>query len=515
MSHPYYRCYQTPWLCALVALLGCTGREDKDVASTEPQAGASQAGQPGSGGTSEPGYGGESGAAAHTGGRSSSAGGSGGRASVTEGGSSGAGPTATGGLGGADGSGGAGNSTASGGVGGRTTHTGGAGPTTGGRGSTESGGAGQTTGGAGSSQAGTGGSGDGTGGAQPSSDAARLAASLGKPSRFLIGLGATDERDIASQDIQIDIFERYLVSLGSGAWPEWNSPSGAYVDKIVGATADGLGAVPMFTLYQMATAGDGNISAVIGDAGMMSTYWAQTRLLFERLALYDKPALVNFEPDFWGYVTLQAPDGDPTRLRVVVSSNVDCADLPDDVTGFGRCLVRMARALAPKALVGFPPSDWGIGTSGMIAFMEQVGASDADFVVMQTLDGDAGCFEARANSKCQREGSGWYWDESNSTSPNFQDHLAEAKQYSDGLGVPIVWWQTPLGVVSSTPGGTTQHYRDNRVHYFLTHADELVAAGGLAAVFSAGDDEETNITTDGGQFKILSAEYFANPAALP
>ena len=151
----------------------------------------------------------------------------------------------------------------------------------------------------------------------------------------------------------------------------------------------------------------------------------------------------------------------------------------------------------------------------MIAFMKQVGASDADFVVMQTLDGDAGCFEARANQKCQREGSGWYWDETNGTSPNFAEALAEAKRYSDGLGLPLVWWQTPLGVVSSTPGGTTQHYRDNRVHYFLTHADELVAAGGLAAVFSAGDDEETNITTDDGQFKTLSAEYLAHPAVFP
>ncbi|MBN1605323.1 MAG: hypothetical protein JW940_01745 [Polyangiaceae bacterium] len=53
------------------------------------------------------------------------------------------------------------------------------------------------------------------------------------------------------------------------------------------------------------------------------------------------------------------------------------------------------------------------------------------------------------------------------------------------------------------------------MHYSLTHADELVAAGGLAAVFSAGDDQETDITTDGGQFKTLSAQYLARPAALP
>jgi hypothetical protein len=508
MSYPHFSCHERAWLCSLGVLLGCTAPSDHEP-STGAQAGASEAGQPGSSGAPASQSGGSS-TGTHTGGRAASSGGTGGH-----------GPTATGGLGGRDENGGAGGSSASGGRGGSTP--GGAGPATGGRSSTASGGrgatptggTGSTTGGAASSDAGAAGAGTATGGAEGSSDAAGLATKLGKPARFLVGLGGTDEGEIAAQGIEPDIFERYLVSIGSGAWPEWNSPPGAYVDQIVGAAADGMGAVPMFTLYQMATAGDGNIGAVIGDSDLMSSYWEQTRLLFERLAIYDRPALVNFEPDFWGYVTLQAPDADPTQLEVLVSSNADCADLPDDVTGFGKCLVKMARALAPKALVGFPPSDWGVGTNGMIAFMKQVGASDADFVVMQTLDGDAGCFEARANQKCQREGSGWYWDETNAASPNFQEHLAEAKQYSDGIGLPLVWWQTPLGVVSSTPGGSANHFRDNRVHYFLTHADELVAAGGLAAVFSAGDDEETDITTDGGQFKTLSAAYLASPAALP
>jgi len=34
-------------------------------------------------------------------------------------------------------------------------------------------------------------------------------------------------------------------------------------------------------------------------------------------------------------------------------------------------------------------------------------------------------------------------------------------------------------------------------------------------VFSPGEVTQTNITTDGGQFKTYSKAYFANPSALP
>ena len=79
----------------------------------------------------------------------------------------------------------------------------------------------------------------------------------------------------------------------------------------------------------------------------------------------------------------------------------------------------------------------------------------------------------------------------------------------------MIFWQTPEGVPSSTPGGSAFHYRDNRAHYFLTHASELTAMGGLGVVFSRGEGYQTDITTDGGQFQQLDAAYLAAPAALP
>ena len=80
-----------------------------------------------------------------------------------------------------------------------------------------------------------------------------------------------------SQQISPDIIDTYLVGLGPGSWPYWNSPDGAYV-TYVSANDKAVGAVPMFTLYQMATNGEGNMTAV-NDVAFMTTYWAQAKLM--------------------------------------------------------------------------------------------------------------------------------------------------------------------------------------------------------------------------------------------
>jgi len=350
-----------------------------------------------------------------------------------------------------------------------------------------------------------------------SGPAAKLAAKLGLPSRLLVGLGSQAGVNtisaVQSQVLKVDIYDVYL---GAGDWTSWNSPPCDYV-CVVADQAKSIGAIPMYTYYQMANNGDGNIS-VVNDSAYMATYWARMKVLFQDIAALKTPALVNVEPDFWGYIELNAPGHDPTKLAAVVSSNPDCATQPNTVAGLARCVIAMARKYASNAYVGFPPSPWGGNTNAdVVAFMNALGAQDADFIVEETLDRDAGCFEVSPLPPgCARGGTGYYWDESNQTHPNFQDHLAQAQAYHTGIGnLPLIWWQTPEGVPSTTPGGTPNHYRDNRVHYFLTHPDELVAVGGLGVVFSNGDGQQTSIGTDGGQFQSLSGAYMAAPAVLP
>jgi hypothetical protein len=372
-----------------------------------------------------------------------------------------------------------------------------------------------------SSSSGSSSSSSGSASAVGSSAAAALASKLGKPNRLLIGLGSQSGSGLAaavlSQNLKPDIDDKYLGGVGAGDWTTYNSPPGAYIG-IVAAEAASLGAVPMFTLYQMAENGGGNLSG-LNDSTFMSAYWANVKLMFQDIAAIGKPTLVNFEPDFWGYVQQQATNGDPTKMFVYVNTNPDCATLSNDVVGVAGCLMAMGHKYAPNAYLGFPPSTWGApSAAAVIAFMNTIGAQKADFIVWGTLDRDAGCYEADAvASGCNPQTPEvWYLDETNTTTPNYSQELAAAQSFHAGIGgLPLIWWQTPLGVPSSTPGGTPNHYRDNHVHYYLTHPSELTAIGGLAVVYGTGNDFQTSVYTDGGQFQSLDAAYLAAPVPLP
>lgn len=352
------------------------------------------------------------------------------------------------------------------------------------------------------------------------SAAARLAQKLGKPEHFLVGLGQQGDvtgviAKIQGQGLTPEIYERYLGGVGSD-WTTWNQPAGAYVG-IVAGNAKTFAAVPMFTLYQMAINGEDNMSALT-NASFMTTYWSHVRLMYQQIALTGSPTLVNLEPDFWGFTEQKAKNADPATVSANVTTNADCATLSNDVKGIAACLIQMARKYAPKAYVGFPYSTWGASTTAsVVAWMKAIGAQNADFIVAQTLDRDAGCYEALPQpSYCQHQVLPWYWDSTNQLHPNFADHLAEVQAFHAGLGnLPVIWWQTPMGVASTVSGGTPYHYRDNRAEYFLAHTADLVAVGGLGVVFSTGENHQTNLTTDGGQFQRLSTAYFAAPTGLP
>jgi hypothetical protein len=295
-----------------------------------------------------------------------------------------------------------------------------------------------------------------------------------------------------------------------GGWPDWNA-GGTFVN-ILADTADAHGVVPMYTLYSFAALGEARTD-VLGMSDFMQRWWDGTRLLFDRLAAFGKPAVVHLEPDFWGFVQ-QESGGNPASIDVLVTMVADCVDLSNDLAGLGRCIVRLARNRAPRVAVGFHASGWGGEPAAIASFLRGVGAAEADFVGIDPLDRDAGCFEARG-PECTRNDGPWYWDETNATHPNFHDHLAFAKTVADGLGKPILWWQVPFGVPSATPGGAPGRYRDNRVRYLFAHVNEFIAAGFAGAAFGVGAGNQTYITTDGDQFKNAVARYFASPSPLP
>lgn len=364
----------------------------------------------------------------------------------------------------------------------------------------------------------SGGSSGEPGGASPER---AIAARLGLPARFAIGLGndaeSTDPNAASGFNLgpKLDIHYMYLSGL---EWRSWSSPDGAYVTNYANA-AKSRGVVPMFTLYQAAAKGEGNLGA-FNDAGFMTGYWGGVRVMFDRLGAFGSPAIVHVEPDFWGYAQQKGGD-DPSKVPVKVGSLVpECAGEPETVAGFGKCIMELARTLSPNVVVGLSASTFGAYDGGgkpdparVAAYLKKVGGDESDIVVVETLDRDAGCFEQAADPKCQRGGT-FYWDESNQKQPSFHEHLAWAKAIHLGVGKPLLWWQMPLGVPSATPGGSAGRYRDNRVRYLFSHPGEFVEAGGFGAVFGTGAGNQTTVKTDGGQFKNALTGYLAAPVSL-
>lgn len=338
---------------------------------------------------------------------------------------------------------------------------------------------------------------------------------LGKPNRMLVGLGAGNSMsDMQAQGIHPDIIDTYLVGVGSGSWPYWNSPDGAYV-TMTANQIDSVGATPLYTFYQMASTGGG--VGGMNNTTFMSAYWSQAKLMFQKLGSFGKPVLVNMEPDFWGFIELSAPSHDPTLIAAAVQIQPECSSLPNTGAGIAQCLITLRNQYAPNAKVGFPASFFGEDAQTVGNYMFKLGAQNADFIVAQTSDRDAGCFEANpVPQECAGRGNGpFYLDESNQATPNYTQSIAQWKTVQQILNnLPILYWQTPMGVPSNTPGGSDNHYRDNHVHYMLGNPTQFTAFNVFAVVFSSGGSLQTTIATDGGQFQRALSAYLANPAPL-
>jgi hypothetical protein len=113
----------------------------------------------------------------------------------------------------------------------------------------------------------------------------------------------------------------------------------------------------------------------------MAAYWAQVKLMYQKIGATGQPALVNLEPDFWGFAEGSAPGGDPAKLPARVSTVPECASQPNTAVGVVGCLLTLGRTYAPKARMGFPPSLWSGNPNATGTFMAKLGADKADFIV--------------------------------------------------------------------------------------------------------------------------------------
>jgi hypothetical protein len=320
-------------------------------------------------------------------------------------------------------------------------------------------------------------------------------------------------------------------------WGCYNTPPGSYAtDFFTSATSASPAQIPMITYYeilQTATAtisgfqeGTAEVTQAATNVGIMTRYYNDWRFLLQKIG--SAKVLLHIEPDFWGYVR-QA--GDPTTLAAAVGSAnpTDCASLPATIAGMGQCMVAMVRTYAPHAFVGLQASAWNIAgnttasvdvttdANQVAAVLAACGQSKADFVVVETSDRDAGYYQLVQNKDT-------WWDPTDTKLADYAQDLTWIKALTEALGVPALYWQTPLG--NSAQTNVANHYQDNRVDYFFggsasqvesapavtvpSHWSELAAAHVIGVAFGAGAGDQTDPDTDGGNLAAKTKAYLAS-----
>ena len=305
-----------------------------------------------------------------------------------------------------------------------------------------------------------------------------------------------------------------------GCWQDWSQPPGQFVTGFV-ATAAANRQIPMFTYYVMlpaSGAGEGSAEvAAANDASFMSNYFRDWRFLLTKIG--TSAAFLHIEPDFWGFA--QQVNADPHLVPAAVASvnSTDCAGYENSVAGLGQCMIRMVRKYAPNARVGLHASAWGSKidvyrntnpafdvageASKVAAFLAGCGAGAGDFVVVETSDRDAGYY--------QSIGVNTWWDATNATLPSFRQALTWAKAIAEGVGMPLLWWQVPVGNMNQND--TSDHWKDNRVQYFFDHPAEFAQAHGAGIAFGAGAGGQTLPSSDGGYLVGRATTYLSGGGA--
>jgi hypothetical protein len=310
-----------------------------------------------------------------------------------------------------------------------------------------------------------------------------------------------------------------------GTW-QWDArPPGQFVTDFADATA-AAGLRPMFTYYLLLPAAQARLGIAEGtaeatvaatDVAFMTAYLADFRFFLDRLG--SRPSIVHVEPDFWGYAqhAARAAGTDAAGLPAAVASAnpADCAGQPDTIAGLGRCMIAMARAHAPGALVSLHASAWASGfdcvsnrsaaldvaaeATRTADFLAACGAGGADLVTFDISDRDAGWYAT--------QGRDAWLDPTDTTLPSFEQAFRWSAALTTRLGRPGLWWQVPVG--NRLLPGRCDAWPDNKLDYFLDHPDRVARSGAVGVAFGAGATCQTSPETDGGRLRARAAALLA------
>jgi hypothetical protein len=370
---------------------------------------------------------------------------------------------------------------------------------------------------------GSGGSAAPTQPAQPAAPGGSSAKSFMGSSTVLIGGSMSDASAIAAPfDVQYAYVhsqpapssDYYTAARCRDAWTGWwgcwngsTTAPGTYVTwrdaKAAQETYQGKPRPQRFlwTWYSLRDLGDaagqgdgpGEVKAV-NRADLLTRYLNDYRFFLQKIGTSHD--MIDLEPDFWGYVRSL---GDPRQVpaQVTAANPTDCGSQENSAAGLAQCLISMAHKYAPNTAVGLHLScfDWQQNTPQCVEDYAHLGAQNADFLVSDVSDRDAGWYAQPAHGGLDN-----FW-----TDQKAAERLAFYKTMAESVGKPVVLWQIPVGNMAQN--NTLNHYKDDKVDWFFAHMDQVANAHIAALLFGPGQQEQTTVETDGGNLISRTIAY--------
>ncbi|WP_244184484.1 RICIN domain-containing protein [Streptomyces cellostaticus] len=292
-----------------------------------------------------------------------------------------------------------------------------------------------------------------------------------------------------------------------GCWTGSTTAPGTYVTyrDTVAAQATYKGSPRpqkmLWTWYSLRDLGDaagqgdgpGEVQA-INRTDLLTRYLNDYRFFLQKIG--NSHDAIDLEPDFWGYVRSL---GNPHQVaaQVTASNPTDCGSQENSATGLAQCLISMAHKYAPNTAVGLHLScfDWQTNTQACVKDYANLGAKNADFLVTDVSDRDAGWYAQPAHG-----GSDHFWNDQKAAAA-----LQFYKTMAESVGKPVALWQIPVGNMAQN--NTLNHYKDDKVDWFFAHMDQVANAHVAGLFFGPGQQEQTTVESDGGNLINKTIAY--------
>jgi hypothetical protein len=302
------------------------------------------------------------------------------------------------------------------------------------------------------------------------------------------------------------------VNTGHG-WETWTSPAGQFATAYMQESASSR-YIPAFVYYELLQSTGACDSCDeaqrdlthLATPDLMAAYYANWRLLMQKIGATGKPALVIVEPDLWAYmqqmVVYSSNSAAAVPASVANSGDSDAAGLPNTAQGFAWALLHMRDRYAPRAVLALHVSGWStssdIGSSTDPTLdVARVALTTAQFALTAGVQGNPtgiSTWDLLSNDVADHDsgqGAPW-WDRTNKVYPNFARYLAFLKYLTAATGRRVIMWQVPEGnQYFDTMNGIAHHTQDNRPEYILGHVADFARVGVVAVLFGPGNDGTT------------------------